>query len=383
MGKLKETLKGFLHVMDAWKKRSQGKSAAAPKKTRAGASNYPYVVARVKAMKPSFVPRDTMTKMITMDVPQITRLVGESAYRQEVDALGMKYKGVDLLENALNLNLGRTISKIVGWSKGELREMLETYFSQYDGQNLKSVLRAKKYNAPPEELELALVGAGQHETDFWLRLSENESYDDILKGLEGTVFAEPLKAVRAENESWDDLAPYEEAIDRLYYQRLAVEFTGKTKAKLLARDFIGRMIDATNMRTLFALKNENVPEDQIAARLMPGGVTFTEDIWKKLTQAADISACVEILRQHPIYPHISEGLDEAVKGGSLGTLGRLLKRWRRTKTGSFRYMHPLSILPIFDFILHKQKEIDNIRIIARGKDLGLPEKTIEFLVWPD
>jgi V/A-type H+-transporting ATPase subunit C len=385
MGKFRDSAMGVLRVLNAWKKRSDKKrSQKRPKKRSAGASNFPYVVARVKAMKPSLLPPDTLAKMITMDLPQITRLVGESTYRLEIDSLALKYRGADLIEHALNLNLGRTLSKIVGWSKGELHELLETYVSKYDGQNLKAVLRAKRYSAPPEELEWALIGAGQYEVGFWMQLYEKPTYEEILEGLDKTEFSEPLREVYGETDTWDNLAPYEEAIERLYFERLAAGFTGETKAKEMARSFIGKMIDAMNLKTLFTLKNEDVPAEDILKRLVVAESSFLKtDEWKKLIEAENLAACGEFLRRRSIYKHISEGLEEAIEKKSLGTLGRLLKRWARTGTGKFSYSHPLSIVPVLDFILQKQREIDNIRIIARGRELELPEKTISFLVWPE
>ncbi len=376
---------GVLKIFDAWKKRSDAKRAGKrPKKRSAGASNFPYVVARVKAMKPSLFPRDTLAKMITMDLPQIARLVGESAYRLEIDSLALKYRGADLIEHALNLNLGRTLSKIVGWSKGELRELLEIYVSKYDGQNLKTVLRAKLYAAPAEELEWALIGAGHYEIEFWMRLYEKAGYDEILGELDKTEFGAPLREVYEETGTWDNLAPYEEAIERLYFERLAAGFTGETKAKEMARSFIGKMIDAMNLKTLFTLKNENVPAEDILKRLVIAeNSIFKTEEWKKLSEVENLAACGEFLRRHSVYKYIAEGLEEALEKKSLGTLGRLLKRWARTGTGKFSYSHPLSIVPVLDFILQKQREIDNIRIIARGRELKLPEKTIAFLVWPE
>ncbi|HIJ17497.1 MAG TPA: V-type ATP synthase subunit C, partial [Thermoplasmata archaeon] len=40
----------------------------------------------------------------------------------------------------------------------------------------------------------------------------------------------------------------------------------------------------------------------------------------------------------------------------------------------------LSVLPIVNYMIRKKVEVDNIRIIARGKESGLPKRVIEELL---
>jgi V/A-type H+-transporting ATPase subunit C len=51
---------------------------------------------------------------------------------------------------------------------------------------------------------------------------------------------------------------------------------------------------------------------------------------------------------------------------------------RATKSS---YLQPLSILPILDYLIRKKIEVENLRILVRGKEKGLPEQVIrEMLV---
>ena len=43
-------------------------------------------------------------------------------------------------------------------------------------------------------------------------------------------------------------------------------------------------------------------------------------------------------------------------------------------------LHPLSILPVLDYMIAKRNEVDNIRIIARGKESGLDNDVIRNLL---
>jgi V/A-type H+-transporting ATPase subunit C len=51
-----------------------------------------------------------------------------------------------------------------------------------------------------------------------------------------------------------------------------------------------------------------------------------------------------------------------------------------SESQEFSHIHPLSVLPIVDFMVRKKIEVDNIRIIARGKESGLDAEQIKKLL---
>jgi len=75
---------------------------------RRGSKKYAYITARVRAMKSKLIQKEVFPKMMNMDLAEITRFIGESEYKQDVDELAQKFSGIDLLEHALNQNLART-----------------------------------------------------------------------------------------------------------------------------------------------------------------------------------------------------------------------------------------------------------------------------------
>ena len=46
----------------------------------------------------------------------------------------------------------------------------------------------------------------------------------------------------------------------------------------------------------------------------------------------------------------------------------------------YSYLYPLSILPILDYLLRKEKEVRNLRTIVRGKDLKLSNERIKEIM---
>src|SRR5437879_5935926 len=110
--------------------------------------NYPYVTARVRAKKAALLSPDVYERMLQMEIPQIARVIGEGAYKAEVLALASRASGVDLIELATSRNLAAVFTQIIGFSEGELRQMIGWYLDRFDVQNIKTIVRGKTFGAP-------------------------------------------------------------------------------------------------------------------------------------------------------------------------------------------------------------------------------------------
>ena len=47
---------------------------------------------------------------------------------------------------------------------------------------------------------------------------------------------------------------------------------------------------------------------------------------------------------------------------------------------NFSHLYPLSVIPVIDFMIHKENEVNNIRIVARGIESGLDKEIIKGLL---
>ena len=79
--------------------------------------NYPYVVARVKAKRKNLLPRETYSKFMMMSTVEITRSLGETTYRTEIENLGIKYSDADLIEYSLNMNMANTFKENINFQQ--------------------------------------------------------------------------------------------------------------------------------------------------------------------------------------------------------------------------------------------------------------------------
>ncbi|MGZ4916556.1 MAG: V-type ATPase subunit, partial [Halobacteriota archaeon] len=181
-----------------------------------GISKYSYATARVHAMKAKLYPTDTFKKILVMDLPEITRFIEESEYKDEVDVLARTYSGIDLLEFALHRNMAHTFRKLIDVTIGEPHYLIIEYLRRWDIWNIKTIIRGKSYGASDEEISRVLVPAGELSIDFLMNLIRKTGVQEVISSLEGTIYYKPI----ADIEYHESLMKLEDELDKFYYRRM-------------------------------------------------------------------------------------------------------------------------------------------------------------------
>ncbi len=104
---------------------------------------YIYVCTRMRVRKAKLIPREEYMRMLNMSLPEITRIIQETEYKQEIDELSTVFKGIDLIEVALSWNLAKEYQKILEITPGNLKQFTRSYLRRWDIQNVLTILRGK------------------------------------------------------------------------------------------------------------------------------------------------------------------------------------------------------------------------------------------------
>ncbi|MEA1985565.1 MAG: V-type ATP synthase subunit C [Euryarchaeota archaeon] len=335
-----------------------------------GSSNYAYVTARVRAMKHKLLPKDTYPRLMNMDLDEITRFIEESQYKDEVDELARRFDGIDLIEHALNKNLADTFTKLIDISEGELNYLITEYLKNYDIWSIKTILRGKYYGAPASEIKDYLVASGQLGYNFLAELAEKESYEGVVEGLNGTSYYQVLKHYDGTN-----LSVFENELDKMYYNGLFYAIgTPRSSDRKLFSKFIRTEIDICNLKMLFRMKKAGVDRDEINNVVLEGGLKLgPNEIDQLLTLS--YGEFLQSLEEYPWWDAISDIVEPNME--SLVDVETQLTKYSIRSAASFSHVYPLSIVPIMDYILNKKNEVNNLRIIIRGKATNLNEDIIK------
>ena len=339
----------------------------------AGGSNPEYVTARVRARKSVLYGDEEYRKLIRMGPAEIARFMEESDYETEINALGARHSGVDLIEYALNRNLAKQFDDLLRWADGRLYDLIARYLRKFDAWNVKTVIRGIYSGADREAIADDLIRAGEFDEELVDQLLDAPSIEDVVDRLSGTIFGPDLEDAYGDYEETGVLVPLENAVDRTYYEHLLEDLV-VDEATQQYREFLEAEIDFRNARNALRLAQSGADIDP-AEYYIDGGSLFSSSELATLAQNRD--ELVEKIRESKYGDDLSAALDELESAESLINFERALDVALLEYTGSLGHVFPLSITPIASYILAKEREVDNIRAIARGREAGLTEEQIE------
>lgn len=318
-------------------------------------------------MKTKLIPHEMYQRMLGMDIPEITRYLEETQYKEEIDLMAKDHSGAELVEFATFANLAKTYRKLLDVSIDEPQFLILEYLRRWDIWNIKTILRGKFYGASEEEITKYLVPAGELDMEFLEGLVKKERVEEVISAFDGTDYYEALAHYDGQM-----LSSVENALDKLYYFRMerAVGGTLSVGGGLLLK-YVRKEIDVKNLVTLFRMNKAGIEASVIQDNLIPGG-KLHEELSRMAGQSYN-----EFVRGLEGYPFWSAISDVAAEGGSVSRIEARLRAYLVRYAWAISNYHPLSILPVLGYIVSKDTEVSNIRKIVRGKEAGLPAELIE------
>lgn len=332
--------------------------------------NYAYVTARVKALKTHLLPEEEFPKLIARDEHEIARALQDGRYKEEIDELGSDHAGAILVERATRLHMGREFSRILGWCQGRPRDMVGHYLERFTVHNVKTVLRGARSGASREETEMALIPAGVIPMETWTQALGATSLDEAIDSLEGTGYTHVLGELKGQPP-----AEIENELDRRYYKHLLEAVPADSPANKAFLHYLRHEVDIVNLKLIFRAKHAGVEDYE----LVQGGLDVTAELARRIASAqwSEVASLVDETRHGE---DLKAALATYVESRDLNPLVTALDQHLLKEADDFGHLYPLSVLPIIDYVLHKEWEVDRIRIIAFGKQAGLETEEIEQLV---
>ncbi|AOW80973.1 A-type ATP synthase subunit C [Halodesulfurarchaeum formicicum] len=337
-------------------------------------ANYEYVVARVRHRRASLFAEEDYRKLLGMGLGGIARFMEESPYQAEINDLGARYSGVQLIEYALNRNLARAFDDLLRFSEGELYELVARYLRKFDAWNLKTVLRGRFSDAEDEEIEENLIDAGELEPEFLDRLIAAPDIEAIVEIIEETTFGDAVVEAYPDYEETGLLTPLENAIDRAYYEGLLEDQIPDEGPMALYAEFLRTEIDFRNVRNVLRIVRSGAEIDP-REYFIEGGQLFDSEEIAQL--ATDQDQLITHLRESRYGKHLGPAIDSLDAEANLTQFERALDEALLSFADRLSHVYPLSVCPVLAYILAKEREVDNIRAIAHGKETGLDRSTIE------
>lgn len=338
--------------------------------------NYAYTVARVKAKKSLLMKEEDYDKMLMMTVPEISRYISETGYSKEMTDLAGRLSGLNLLEHATYLNMAKVFSSILSSSAGELYDMVSAYLDRWDIWNLKVILRGKSYGLDAEGIREDLVPAGSLSAESLEKLISFDNDDDIIANFEKMTHMSFSQEVLAAYKASGNLGEIEDFLEKVHYERLFVSISPASRPSHLFLDYIKEEVDIKNFETILKLKAEGIYGEPVMKYIIAGGRRMDDRLLAILANAEDMGSVLSEASQL----EFGEAIKEALETNDLRRAVSGLKRYERDKARKFSHLYPLSVIPVIDYMINKENEVRNIRVIARGTESGLDRETIKGLL---
>lgn len=338
--------------------------------------SYPYTYVRTVVMRALLFRREDYQKMLKMSFSEIAKFLQDSNYRKEINELATQLSGADLIELALNRNLAASFKKLMRISSYELGLLIREYAKRKDIDDIKTILRGKFINTDDKLILNSITAAGNLSYDFLASLLKMNSIEEILKGNSLVDFSLLKSGLKDLNEK-KNLIGIENALDRHYYTHL-IRFSDRLPEEGdLFRNFLLKEVEILNILTLLRLKKAKFDKNVIKDFIIPYGNKAKDS---KMIDMADVDDLNELSKSlaKTEYGHIiTKGIEEFKKNNSLIALETELYKYLLRQSILFMHQHPLSVDVILGYMFAKDIEARNLKIIVKGKQLGLKEDFIE------
>lgn len=343
------------------------------------ATDYGYPNARIRAMKSLLFRRPFYEKLLMMsDLHEVATTLGKTDYGRDMDQAMIKYGGIKGFDEALRTNVMRTFRKILKFMDGEARELVSILTGRWDIANLKTILRGKNIGASSEDIISSLVPAGALDD---MTLNELARQPEIRQCIDLMAtwrmsYAGPLTEAFPEYAKKRSMTALELALDRAYYENAFEKLRGRSMNVALVREVLLREIDLTNIMTALQVVKDEIEPAESDRFFILGGREIDVKRLQSLVRKATVEDVVYGLHDTSYGSMLQKQLETFFATGSLVRIERSLEEFAVKRGIKMFRGDPLSIALIIGYIWAKYNEVINLRIIARGKLVEMPEEKI-------
>ena len=352
----------------------QGSYLASRGSGKLALGKYPYTYARVSVMRSFLLRKDDYHKLMKMNLNEIISYLQSSQYKKEIDELAVRFKGVQLMELALNKNLANTWAKLKKISPPSLRVVIAAYLLRVDVLNVKTLVRAKFTKLSADKLQPMLLPSGFLTEKKLAELEKKESVDDILKSVGFIDYSQFAKALESFRET-KSVSEIENALDRFYYSAME-EFSRRLPSEgRLFGEFLEAEIEMAAVMNVLRLKRANLPAKDIERY-----VTIPESgraLIRKMIGSPSTGEAAKLLEQSKYREFAENGVKEFQGSGSLIRLELDLSRQLLKRSVLLLHQHPLTVDVILGYLFAKEIEVRNLKLLLKARQLRIGEEFAE------
>lgn len=334
-----------------------------------------YANARLRGMRSHLLPSEFYNRVIeAQDMPQVVKELMGTEYAPDLEKEIVHGRTAAVVDEALKVNMVRTYRKVLSFLHPQAQQLLSTLLGRWDVFNIKTVLRGAHNQVPIEEVKESIFPAGYLGTDDLEALSRFQDVRSIVDTMAmwGLVYAIPLRRALPAYSQDNDLAPLELALDRQYAEWASGRLTGESVDVEIARRILGMQIDTANLVMVFRLLKADVAAPKAEGFFLEGGRAVRRDLFLELSRMSDVDEVLNRLKGTVYSDALDRAALEFLESNSIPVFERALEEqlMRRALMAGVKDPHGVGVA--IAYLYGKQNEITNLRIVVKGKAVGMP-----------
>lgn len=338
---------------------------------------YPYLnpTARVRARKGRLFDEKQISEIVeSNDIDEVINyLRGFPDYADYLDDYP--------LEKALDIELAETYELISRIAPKDIKDSFKALAKKSDINNIKSLLAAKEMNMDKKSVLNLLVPAGSLYSEIE-QLADANTVTDIVTGLDGTEYSNVLEDALPQYEESQMVLPLESALDKYYLENL-LNSSGipSDENSQILYSYIGDKVDVSNLKLIIRAKADGLSYDETSKYMIKDGFQLREWKLKDLMESEDVAGVISSLEGTDYSAILADALSEFNETSSVSVFEKALDEYLISSAKSLSLKKPLGIGPILGFLSQKEREIKNLKIIARAKrEVNFPVSEIQEML---
>ena len=334
-----------------------------------------YANARLRGMRSHLLPRSFYERLIeASDLTQVVKELMDTEYGPDLEDQLVRGRTAAVIDDALKNNMVQAYRKVFKFLHPDARKLLSTLLGRWDVFNIKTILRGAHFHVAADDIKTSFFPVGYLSTE---ELEALAKFDDVrividTMAMWGYVYASPLRRAYPEYSRSKDLAPLELALDRQYAEWAASRLLGGGTDVDVARRVLGMQIDTANLVMVFRLLKADAESLKVGSYFLEGGRVIRRKQFLELARLSDVDEVLDYLKNTPYAAALDTAALRYLENASIPVFERALEDllMRRALLSGIRDPHGVGVA--IAYLFGKQNEITNVRIIVKGKAVGMP-----------
>ncbi|MEM1689581.1 MAG: V-type ATPase subunit [Candidatus Hadarchaeales archaeon] len=279
-------------------------------------------------------------------------------------------------EKEMHENVCREFSEILEIIPRSTKPIIKRLLGYRAMLNLKTVILGIHDGIPKEEIVTRLLPCPTENLQRFELLASAQSIESLLEFLKGEEYYDLIV------KAMDDYGRYGvvaliSAVEKHYWDSLWKTVNQTKEDRKLLREIFGFWIDSINLVISLRMKRSGLSYYEIERYLILPSHELTPEMFRAVVLAEDLKSAIHAIRITAVGETLQKQLERI---RDVEDVEKILKSALITKTKWMAMKNFFSICPIIVYILMKERELENLRVLLRMKSAGFTQDEINKIL---